>query len=179
MTKIVDLQNYRTHALEQRAFGAWRRRFGEDCGLATRFEDLSDRTLYSLALPGDDSAVPFYEVVMGVLDLGAAAGFFFLDDEDKIRVVDRHLFLADHVRFEMMRRLGWVSSYACAPLTLVEMIQDFRAAKRACMAGAPKLAETHPGYAAYRQLTIREKQVFVRRLLRDALEAFEKKIKTS
>ena len=46
MTKIVDLQEYRTRVSEQRGFSRWHKRFGEAYGQATRLRDLTDKTLY-------------------------------------------------------------------------------------------------------------------------------------
>ena len=45
-------------------------------------------------------------MIMGVLDLGPAAKFNYLPTEQQMQVVDIHLFLADHMRFEMMLRLN-------------------------------------------------------------------------
>ena len=111
MTKVVDLQKYRIKSVEQRGFGPWQKRFGETFDSATRLEDLSDTTLYYLAQPGEPSSVAYYEVIMGVLGLGPAIKFHYLDNSAQMLVVDLHLFLADQVRFEMMRRLNWVTGF--------------------------------------------------------------------
>jgi hypothetical protein len=70
MPKLVDLHDYRTKAVEQKVFGPWQKRFGETYHIETRLSDLSDRTLYFLARPGEKSAIAYYEMIMGVLDLG-------------------------------------------------------------------------------------------------------------
>jgi hypothetical protein len=44
-----------------------------------------------------------------------------------MQVVDIHLLLADHVRFEMMRRLGWLRNLPCGRYSLVELVQQFEA----------------------------------------------------
>lgn len=173
MAKVVDITAYRSRAFQQRAFGPWERRFKESFRLETRYGDLTDKTLYRLAALGGDNAVPFYELIMGALDLGRAEEFHFLDDEQKMRVVDVHLFLADHVRFEIMRRLGWVESFPGQAYALIEMVQNFGAVQAACRHSPPVLSASHPGYDDYRQLITREKEVFIRRLLQDALEAFK------
>ena len=59
MPKIVNLQNYRTKALEKRSYGPWQKRFGESYGIHTKLSDFSDKTLYYLALPGDSSTNAF------------------------------------------------------------------------------------------------------------------------
>lgn len=172
MAQIFDIKNLRENAARQKLFGLWERRFGQSYGMQTRLADLSDQTLYELASPGDDNAVPYYEFIMAVLDLGAAGQFHYLDDEVKMQVVDLHLFLADHVRFELMRRLGWVRRFVCENYTLVEMVRKSADLQSMYRGNPPELSRTHPRYNHYIRLISREKEVFIRQMLRDALEAF-------
>ena len=72
MQKVVDLKAYRTRAVERRAFGPWQKRFGESYDSTTRIVDVTNRTLFYLAQPGEPSSVAYYEFIMGVLNLGAA-----------------------------------------------------------------------------------------------------------
>jgi hypothetical protein len=176
MTKIVDLQSFRDKAIEQRSFGPWQRRFGESYGIACRVSDLSDKTLFFLAQPGENSSIAFYELIMGALDLGPAAKFYYLSNDDQMRVVDIHLLVADQVRFELMRRLGWVQGLPCGSRSLVGMVQSSEKLKRAAIANPPELSESHPEYGAYKQLAVGDREVFIRRLLREALEAFKKQL---
>jgi len=176
MTKIVDLQSFRERALEQKSYGPWQKRFGESYGAHTRIADLSDKTLFSLAQPGESSSIAFYELIMGALDLGPSAKFYYLANDEQMRVVDIHLLLADHVRFEMMRRLGWLRNLPCGRYSLVEMVQQFEAVKQQARQNPPELTDTHPEYGTYRQLTGGDKEVFIRRMLRDAIEAFKKQL---
>jgi len=176
MTKIVDLQKYRTKSVEQRGFGPWQKRFGETFDSTTRLENLSDTTLYYLAQPGEPSSVAYYEVIMGVLGLGPAIKFHYLDNSDQMLVVDLHLFLADQVRFEMMRRLNWVTGFEGIRYSIMEMVQEFSRVKENCQANPPQLAGSNFDYAEYNQLTTADKEVFIRRLLQEALDAFKKRL---
>ncbi len=176
MTKVVDLQTYRTRALEQRGFGPWQKRFGESFGSTTRLVDLSDKTLLYLAQPGESSSIAYYELIMGVLDLGAAAKFHYLGNRDQMRVVDIHLFLADQMRFEMMRRLEWIRSFEGGKYSLLSMVQEFEKIKTKCRELPPILAESNPDYAVYKQLTYGDKEVFIRRMLQQALDAFRERL---
>jgi hypothetical protein len=171
MTKVVDLQTYRTKSVEQRGFGPWQKRFGETFGSATRLADLSNSTLYYLAQPGELSSVAYYEVIMGILDLGPATKFYYLANSDQMLVVDLHLFLADQVRFEMMRRLKWITGFEGLKYSILEMVQGFNRVKEKCRENPPQLAGSN---ADYHQLTPGDKEVFIRRMLPEALEAFEK-----
>ncbi len=66
MTNVVDILAYRAKAVEQRAFGPWEKRFGESYHINTKLSDLSDTALHFLAQPGENSAVAFYELIMGI-----------------------------------------------------------------------------------------------------------------
>ncbi len=176
MTKIVDLQTYRIKAIEQRGFGPWQKRFGESFDSTTRLEDLSDKTLYFLAQPGEPSSAAYYEVIMGILDLGNAARFHYLADTYQMRVVDIHLFLADQVRFEMMRRLKWITGFEGMKYSILEMVQAYDNVKENCRLNPPQLSASHADYAEYKKLTMGDKEVFIRRMLQEALEAFHTKI---
>ena len=176
MTKIVNLQAYRTRALEQKGFGPWHKRFGESYGKETRLSNLSDRTLYLLALPGEDSSVAFYELIMGILNLGGALKFHYLDKKDQMMVIDIHLFLADQVRFEMMHRLGWLDSFLSEEYSIIEMIQAFDNVKAHCKDKPPELAESHPDHSAYLNLASRDREIFIRRMFPKALETFKDRL---
>lgn len=175
-SKVIDLAAFREKTLEQKAFGPWRTRFGEDYGVGTRLADLSDRVLLFLATPGDESATAFYELILGTLDLGTATRFFYLENEEQLRVVDIHLLLADLVRFELMRRIGWVRTVPCGEVRLVDLIRRFEEHRVAVRDHPPELSESHPGYEAYRSLPRGDREVFIRRLLREAVEAFRSRL---
>jgi hypothetical protein len=170
MGKIVDLQSYRNRAAEERAFAPWRKRFSEDFSKTPRLADLSDETLMKLAEPGEDKAMAYYELIMAILDLGDGIKFYYLDKGEQLQVVDIHLFLVDQVRFELMRRLGWLEDYPGLAYPIPALVTGFDRIRNA--AAAPALADSRPDYEQYRQLPVRERESFVRRLLPAALEAF-------
>jgi hypothetical protein len=176
MTKVVDLQTYRTKLVEQKGFGPWRIRFAETFDSTTRLEDLSGATLYYLAQPGELSSVAYYELIMGVLDLGPAIKFHYLDNRNQMLVVDLHLFLADQIRFEMMRRLKWITGFEGTKYSILMMLQEYNRVKENCRANPPELAGSNSDYAGYHQLTTGDKEVFIRRMLQEALDAFEKSL---
>ena len=140
MTKVVDLHDYRTKVVEQRAFGPWQKRFGETYHVKTCLSDLSDKTLFILAQPGEHSSIAYYETIMGTLYMGPATKFDYLASEEQMRVVDIHLFLADQIRFEMMRRLEWLDSLPCQNITIIAMVQEFDRVKEECRGTPPELA---------------------------------------
>lgn len=179
MEKIVKLSDYRRQVFQNKIYGYWKQHLGETFDLNCRMRDLSDRVLYLLSQPGDASTQLFYQLIMGILDFGKADDFFYLDNHQKLTVVDIHMFLADHGRFEMMRRLGWLKNHTCLQHPLVIIVQRFHEIKAGCQDDFPTLVSTHPDYTTYQRLIQREKQVFIRRKLHDALEAFKNRLSTS
>jgi len=172
MSKVVDLNTYRMETAEFRGFSPWKKRFGEEYDRRTKLADLSDTTLRFLATPGEESASAFYELIMGVLDLGPGTKFSYLDQKTQMEVVDIHLFLSDQTRFEMMRRLGWLDSFVPFDLPLMELVLNSERMKTESRETPPRLSPDHPGYDEYAQLTIRDRESFIRRLLPKALERF-------
>ena len=118
----------------------------------------------------------YYELIMGILDLGPADGFHYLDNHNQMRVVDIHLFLADQLRFEMMRRLEWLLSFEGSKYSLFEMVQEFDRIKIYCREKPPDLARSNANYSEYTHLTHGDKEVFIRRMLQEALDTFKKRI---
>jgi hypothetical protein len=172
MGKIVDLESYRIQAVEKRALRPWEKRFSRSFGRGVRLCDLSDDTLMTLAQPGEGSAGAYYDLIMAVFDLGEERNFSSLKKDEQLRVVDIHLFLADQMRFEMMRRLGWVAAFSAGDCPLVALITDFEEIRERCRTHPPTLAHSRPDYEQYQALTPREREGFIRRLLPSALEAF-------
>jgi len=175
MDKIVRLDEYRAKALEMKAFGPWKKRFGTEFSASARLGDLDDNTLYALAQPGDDSSEAFYELIMGALDLGGAARFHYLPNSDQLKVVEVHLFLADHARFEMMRRLGWLEALPCEDLSLVELVLNHTTLQARSRSNPPQLSGCHAAYRKYQSMVTGDKQVFIRQQLTEALEAFKER----
>jgi len=171
VANVVDMKIYRRQSAAERGSVSWQRRFGEVLGTDTRLADLTDPVVLALAAPGEDSAAAMYEMIMGVLALGPLAKFSYLDKADQMRVVDIHLFLADQIRFEMMRRLGWVTAFDCGRHPLVSLVLDYEAL-RSCRKKPPNLVEDHPSRHHYDGLSVGDKESFVRRLLPAALQAF-------
>ena len=89
--------------------------------------------------------------------------------------MDLHLFLADQVRFELMRRLGWLSGFPGEKYSLLEMVQEFDTVNASCKSSPPELSESHPNYPVYKGLNRMDKEASVRRMLPEAFECFKKR----
>ncbi|MCJ8499968.1 hypothetical protein [Desulfatitalea alkaliphila] len=173
MAEIVHLSAYRDQMAVQAGFREWHRRFGQQFDARTRLNDLSPATLLALAEPGEAGTNLFYGLIIGFMGHGPRRTFDSLDTPTQLRVVDIHLFLADQVRFEMMRRLGWLARYGATQYGLFDMVRRFDDVQLACRQDPPVLAPSHPAHPEYAALTHRDRDVFIRRLLPSALDRFQ------
>jgi hypothetical protein len=82
------------------------------------------------------------------------------------------------MRFEMMRRLEWLEALPCQNFTMISMVQTYEQMRNRFKDKPPELAASHPGHEAYQKLVIRDKEVFIRQMLREALEKFEERIES-
>jgi hypothetical protein len=168
--QIVDLSEYRASKAVRVGYRVWRACFKAEFDGRTRIMDLGPDVLRRLAEAGSDEL--FYSLIIGFLGFPENESFESLDRRVQMQVLDVHLFLADQFRFEIMRRLGWIVRFKAAEPSLFELVVQYERYRMECQAEPPLLAPDHPRYAEYEGLVDRDKQVFIRRLFGDALEAF-------
>ena len=174
MAEIVQLAQYREKSALRDGFHLLRSRFDQDFDACTHFSDLAPKVLYQLALPNDSSMQLLCGMILGFLGFGAAATFDAMDSSVQKEVVDLHLFVSDQIRFEMMYRLGWLGNVPGRQLSIYAMVRDSGYAQRLCRHNPPRLSSDHPDFHSYHALIERDRQVFIRRLMPAALEAFQK-----
>lgn len=66
--------------------------------------------------------------------------------------MDVHLFLKDQVRFALIRRRGWLSSFPRENHTLLEVVHAFERTKAEAGQEPAALSESHLEYNAYNML---------------------------
>jgi hypothetical protein len=170
--EIVSLSAYRDEKALRAGFRLWQLCLKEEGDGSTRIMDLGPQVLLRLAEPGSD--VLFYSLIIGFTGHSEQVRFETLAQAKQMHVLDVHLFLSDQIRFEMMRRLGWVVRFVAAGQTLFELVREFERCRAQSLQNPPLLAQDHSEYEYYSSLIEQDKQVFIRRLFRDALEAFER-----
>ena len=72
----------------------------------------------------------------------------------------------------MMRRLDWLEALPCEDLSLVELVLNHTTLQANSQSNPPELKENHASYQSYQSMVTGDKQVFIRQLLTEALEAF-------
>ncbi len=176
MGEIVRLAEYRDKSAFEAGLKVWRQRFKEPFSARTRLNDLDPPVLCRLAEPSEVNNEFFYSMILAFLGFGHQATFGLAEKREQMTIVDIHLFLSDHLRFEMMRRLGWLSRFCATQYPLFEMVRQFDQIAILCQHDPPLLSETHPGFPNYKTLIDRDRQVFIRRMLPDALNEFKEGI---
>lgn len=178
MAELIDLETFRRKLMADKGFRTWLTRFQEQFGPDTRLKDLSPATLIYLATPGDENLYVFFDLIMGACGLGGSARFR-LDDIDsatKLKIMDTAFALMDRVRFEVMRRLGWVESVPDEEAPLITLVKEAWSQESAFARAVPRLIPDRPEYKSYRKLPPLDQRVFIRRLIPRAVADYRAQV---
>jgi hypothetical protein len=173
--EVIQLETIRRQLAAKRGFHYWSRRFGEVFSEDTRLQDLSSATLGKLIQAGEQSTQALNELIMGVKNIDSESQPHRMDNSQKMAIMDMAIFLIDQIRFECMRRLGWIESYQTMDASLVDMIADFADWRSSGQAYTPPLAPDHPRYGEYLKEFDTDRMAFVRRLIPEAIETFQQR----
>lgn len=176
MAEILDLQERRRRLTAKRGFENWIHRFNESFDENTCLQDISDSTLNQLIQGGEEYSLPLYELTMGVKGLGAGTHFHSLKNVDKMVVMDITLFLLDQLRFEALRRLGWIENYPTQRIPLLELVEEFSGRFAATKDQTPSLSPQHPRYTEYQKIFEGDRGRFIRKLIPDMIQAFKQRL---
>jgi hypothetical protein len=177
MAEVIQLVSFKRKQAARRGFRAWLRRFDEDLDEDTRVADLSDKTLAFLISPGEENIFLIYDLVMGVKDLGMSSDFFNLGKSLKMEVIDISIYLLDQLRFECMRRLGWLTPEGALHNPIVQLIEQYSTLTPDARKAIPALSISHRNYGTYEQLSDFDKETFVRKQIPAAIEEFKRGLK--
>jgi hypothetical protein len=176
VAEIINLERFRSKVAADQGFRSWLARFQEQFGPDTRLQDLSPSTLLYLATPGEENLFVFFDLVMGAQGLGGSLRFRLddLDNDIKMKIMDTAFALVDRVRFEVMRRLGWVAASPEAPI--IDLVRQAWRQGDGVGQEAPVLTPEHPDYPAYTRLNPMDRVVFLRRLIPRAVTSFRERV---
>lgn len=174
--EVIDLKRAKLDLAAKRGYRNWKTRFKEDFDFETRCADISSATLSSLAKGKGDNAFCLYDLIMNLLGFGSGFELNELGSEDKMKVIDRYLFLLDMIRFEYMKRSGWLESYPGENLPLAEVVIDFSKQGPSLQARVPDLSRDHPDYHLFVKMNTFEKTEFIRRLIPEILKKIEQTV---
>lgn len=173
MGKVVDIEKRKSANRIKKAFRNWVSGFKEDFSEDTRICDLSYSTLSYLARAKDDAPFYMYDLIMNLLDMGSGFEFYELSRDKKLFVMDCYLYLLDRIRFELMKRLGWIEEYPGEDMTIVQLITIFKGMETTVYSTLPVLSREHPDYQRFLRMNEFEKEEFIRRLIPRALKKID------
>ena len=173
MTGTVDLDKARKEMAARRGFRNWKTRFSEEFGIETVLRQISNRSLMMLAEGRDNSTFYLLDLIMNLQNLGSGFEFNDLPPRDKMKVMDSYLFLLDRVRFEWMKRLGWLEGYPGEELPIVDLVLGAEELVSRLQSRTPLLSRQHPRFEEYHNMNGYEREELVRKLIPDALKAIE------
>ena len=178
MTQVISMEEGKAQLLAKKAFRNWKSRFKEDFTPETCLGHISLVTLSFLAQGKDKSTFYLYDLIMGLNHLGSGFEFNELSPKNKMWVIDQYLFLLDRIRYEGMKRLGWLAHYPGEEIPLVEMITQFEALAPNLQAQIPMM---NPGFAGSKEffsVTTFEQEGVVRKLIPKLMQELEPFIKS-
>jgi hypothetical protein len=180
VAEIINLSRFRSKIAADQGFRSWLARFQEQFGPDTRLQDLSPSTLLYLATPGEENLFVFFDLVMGAQGLGGSVRFRLddLDNDLKMQIMDTAFAMVDRVRFEVMRRLGWVTAMPEAEAPIIELVRQAWRLGAESSQEPPALSLEHPDYPAYARLTAMDRMVFLRRLIPRAVSCFRDQVES-
>jgi hypothetical protein len=179
MAEIFSLEAVKNQKAARRGFREWRRRFTPLPVLNehTLWSDLPDEIILFLAEDDKRGRLIIHDLLMGVLGLGSGYEFESLPSEKLIPLLDIYFLFIDLVRFECMRRLGWVHEIPLGNKPIIGLVGEYKHGYSPSLADTPKLNPGHPAYPEYALLDAMEKRAVIRRLIPEAVKQFEEKIK--
>jgi hypothetical protein len=181
MADVIDLERFRSKIAADQGFHSWLARFQEQFGPDTRLQDLSPSTLLYLATPGEENLYVLFDLVMGARGLGGSVRFRLddLDNDTKMKIMDSAFALVDRVRFEVMRRLGWVTTVPEADVPIIGLVEQAWRLGASFGQEAPALSSQHPEFPAYTRLGPMDRVVFLRRLIPRAVATFREQVEVA
>jgi hypothetical protein len=170
MTDVIDLEESRLLLAVKRGYRNWVSRFKEEFGLDTRLPEISTQALSHLAHGKDKGTFYLYDLIMNLHGLGSGFEFNDLRPKEKMWVIDQFLFLLDRIRFECMKRLGWLKDYPGEDLSLVELITGYDQLAPNLQANIPSLSREHPDYERFRRMNRLDQEAHIRKMIPKALK---------
>lgn len=173
MSRVIDIEEGRLLVAVKRGYRNWENRFKESFGPETRLSQISSATLSYLAQGRDKGTFYIYDLIMNLQHLGSGFEFNELNPKKKMAIIDQYLFVLDRIRFECMKRLGWLKSYPGEEFPLVELIVNFDKIAPSLQAKIPVLDQDHDCHEEYEAMNTNDKEAFIRKLIPKALEEIQ------
>lgn len=173
--KVISFESYKLERAAKKGFRKWQSFFESTPKLDknTKWSDLDDRLILFLCQDNTESRLAIYDLLMGAHDLGRGYELEALPAQQLLPLLDVCLFITDQVRFECIRRLGWIENSIQEGKPIIEQVLD---TKYSVILETPAPGRQHPAYREYLKSKSFDRGVLIRRHIPDALKAFQKKL---
>ena len=179
MSNLINIAHYKLSKQEEQSFSRWPARLGYAPGKGEALTDLPDEVLLTLAELGPEATLALYDLVLGVREWGAGEGFTYLEPPNKMEALDSFLFMADQMRFEVMRRLGWLECGDDVEQGLVALAAAPRSGNAMSEDDSFRLTTAYPDYGRVSDRMKYEPQAVVRSIIPEALKAFREMLEST
>jgi hypothetical protein len=176
--EIVSLESYKLKRAAKKGFQEWQSLFEPMPCLDenTKWSDLPDRLILFLCEDSTESRHAIYELMMSAHGLGCGYEFESLPSHQLLPLLDVHLFITDQLRFECMRRLGWIENILQKGKPIIEQVLDAAKPQPAVILETPRPNRKHPAYREYLKATSFDRGALIRRHIPDAIRQFKKRL---
>ncbi|MBW1713120.1 MAG: hypothetical protein JRJ59_08245 [Deltaproteobacteria bacterium] len=168
--EVVDLAGFKLVKAAARVRDMVRTRLGLELTRQTALTDLDDQVLASLISFEPASTDFLQDLIARLLDVAQGQSFDSLDGRVKMAVLDSYVALLDQLRFECLRRLGWIVSYPGQGRPLVEVALEPESVRQA--GPALEMSPHHPDQPEFELRRETDGEVVVRQLIPSAVETF-------
>ena len=178
MDKIVSLKNYRRQKSSRRGFKEWKPLVSPSMCLDenTTWSDLPDDLILILCEDKAESRLLIYHLIMGTLDMGSGYEFETLPPDQLLSLLDIYFMVVDIVRFECMRRLGWIEGIHYVDEPIIDLILNMVKGNRPGFIQIRRLSRAHPGYDQDIESGGLDRQTLVRKYMKQAIQIFKEKV---
>ncbi len=176
MGALVDLDVVRARRMADKAFSHWPRRVGYRPEPTDRPTHLPDMVVGALAELDTPATLALYDLVLESRGWGPGERFPYLEPNEKLEALDAFLFLADQLRFEMMRRLEWVENTLGEQFSLMELAGDPMGCQYEQAHLVPTLSKRCHRYRELERQARIEPGAAVRSLIPEALHTFRHRL---
>ncbi|OIP91494.1 MAG: hypothetical protein AUK55_11140 [Syntrophobacteraceae bacterium CG2_30_61_12] len=174
MGQVHALADFRAARTARRGFQEWRRTLHGEVLLnaCTACTDLPDSALLLLAEDQSEGRLLLRDLIMRVKGWGSGYQFEGLPVALLMHALDIHHALLDALRFELMRRLGWLVPVPVLRQSLIDLVIE---SERLCPRGllaAPPMTPEHPHYQEDLRGRGIDRPALARKAIPEALKAF-------
>lgn len=177
MAKVVSIEDHNLKKAAERGFREWARlipstRLDEK----TRWRDLPDYFVFYLSEDTAEGRLTIYDLIMGVRGLGSGWEFEALPGETLMALLDDYFFLVDQVRFETLRRIGWLEEIPYGERPIIEQALGAQRLRYSALVEPLAATNRHPAYEAILESSAMEIAREVRSCIPQAIEVFRREI---